>query len=70
MGADGAHAMREMKDAGSYNYVQDEASCVVFGMPRMAIQSGAAHEVLPLNQIANALLARLATSPSGVRHRI
>ncbi|WP_137919089.1 chemotaxis response regulator protein-glutamate methylesterase [Hydrogenophaga sp. 2FB] len=70
MGADGAAAMREMKDAGSYNYVQDEASCVVFGMPRMAIQHGAAHEVLPLNQIANAVLTRLASSPSGVRHRI
>ncbi|QHE88156.1 protein-glutamate methylesterase/protein-glutamine glutaminase [Hydrogenophaga sp. BPS33] len=70
MGADGATAMREMKDAGSYNYVQDEASCVVFGMPRMAIQHGAAHEVLPLNQIANAVLTRLASSPSGVRHRI
>lgn len=70
MGADGAAAMREMKDAGSYNYVQDEASCVVFGMPRMAIQHGAAHEVLPLNQIANAVLNRLASSPSGVRHRI
>jgi two-component system chemotaxis response regulator CheB len=70
MGADGAQAMREMKDAGSYNYVQDEASCVVFGMPRMAIQHGAAHEVLPLSQITNAVLARLASSPSGVRHRI
>jgi two-component system chemotaxis response regulator CheB len=70
MGADGAAAMREMKDAGSYNYVQDEASCVVFGMPRMAIQHGAAHEVLPLSQIAPALLARLAATPSGVRHRI
>lgn len=70
MGADGAQAMREMKDAGSYNYVQDEASCVVFGMPRMAIQHGAAHEVLPLSQIANAVLTRLASSPSGVRHRI
>ena len=70
MGADGASAMREMKDAGSYNYVQDEASCVVFGMPRMAIQHGAAHEVLPLNQIAPALLARLASAPAGVRHRI
>jgi len=33
MGNDGARAMREMRDAGSYNYVQDEASCVVFGMP-------------------------------------
>ena len=70
MGADGAAAMREMKDAGSYNYVQDEASCVVFGMPRMAIQHGAAHEVLPLSQIAPALLTRLAHSPAGVRHRI
>ncbi len=70
MGADGAQAMREMKDAGSHNFVQDEASCVVFGMPRMAIQAGAAHEVLPLTQIAPALLARLASSPAGVRHRI
>lgn len=70
MGADGASAMREMKDAGSYNYVQDEASCVVFGMPRMAIQHGAAHEVLPLNQIAPAVLTRLASAPAGVRHRI
>lgn len=70
MGADGATAMREMKDAGSYNYVQDEASCVVFGMPRVAIQHGAAHEVLPLNQIAPAVLARLANAPAGVRHRI
>lgn len=70
MGGDGAVAMREMKDAGSYNYVQDEASCVVFGMPRMAIQHGAAHEVLPLTQIAPAVLNRLASTPSGVRHRI
>jgi two-component system chemotaxis response regulator CheB len=70
MGADGAQAMREMKDAGSHNYVQDEASCVVFGMPRMAIQAGAAHEILPLTQIAPALLARLASLPAGVRHRI
>jgi two-component system chemotaxis response regulator CheB len=59
MGADGAKAMREMKDAGSYNYVQDEASCVVFGMPREAIAHGAADEVLPLTSIAPALLDRL-----------
>ena len=70
MGGDGAQAMREMKDAGSYNYVQDEASCVVFGMPRMAIQAGAAHEILPLTQIAPALLNRLASNPASVRHRI
>ena len=70
MGADGAQAMREMKDAGSYNYVQDEATCVVFGMPKMAIQAGAAHEILPLSQIAPAVLSRLTSAPSGVRHRI
>lgn len=59
MGADGAKAMKEMRDAGSYNYCQDEASCVVFGMPREAIAAGAAHEVLPLSQIAPKLIERL-----------
>lgn len=59
MGGDGAKAMKEMKDAGSYNYVQDEASCIVFGMPREAILCGAADEVLPLLSIAPALLAKL-----------
>ena len=58
MGADGAKAMKEMRDAGSYNLVQDEASCVVLGMPREAIAAGAADEVLPLTQIATRLIAR------------
>ena len=70
MGAGGATAMREMKDAGSYNYVQDEASCIVFGMPREAIAHGAADEVLPLNQIAPALVARLRSQSDKVMHRI
>ena len=70
MGNDGAAAMREMKDAGSYNYVQDEASCIVFGMPREAIAQGAAHEVLPLNAIAPALLAQLRGSADRGHHRI
>ena len=59
MGSDGAKAMREMKDAGSYNLVQDETSSVVFGMPREAIAHGAADEVLPVTRIAAALLAQL-----------
>jgi two-component system chemotaxis response regulator CheB len=67
MGNDGAKAMREMKDAGSYNYVQDEATCVVFGMPREAILHGAADEVLPLTEIAPALLNRLSTSTDRYR---
>ncbi|MFZ2650180.1 MAG: chemotaxis response regulator protein-glutamate methylesterase [Burkholderiaceae bacterium] len=62
MGADGAAAMREMRDAGSFNLVQDEASCVVFGMPREAIAAGAAHEVLPLERIAPRLLEHLRAS--------
>ncbi|OGA96844.1 MAG: chemotaxis response regulator protein-glutamate methylesterase [Burkholderiales bacterium RIFCSPHIGHO2_12_63_9] len=70
MGNDGAAAMREMKDAGSYNYVQDEASCIVFGMPREAIAHGAADEVLPLTQIAPALVARLRGGSDRVMHRI
>jgi two-component system chemotaxis response regulator CheB len=70
MGNDGATAMREMKDAGSYNYVQDEASCIVFGMPREAIAHGAADEVLPLSQIAPALVARLRGGSDRVHHRI
>lgn len=68
MGADGAQAMRAMRDAGSYNICQDEASCVVFGMPREAIARGAADEVLPLSRIAGALLARLKSA--GHTHRL
>jgi two-component system chemotaxis response regulator CheB len=67
MGADGASAMKEMRDAGSYNLVQDEASCVVFGMPREAIAAGAANEVLPLTQIAPRLIERLRSS-AGLSH--
>ena len=70
MGNDGAAAMREMKDAGSYNYVQDEASCIVFGMPREAIAHGAADEVLPLTQIAPALITRLRGATDRLHHRI
>ena len=67
---DGAAAMREMRDAGSYNYVQDEASCIVFGMPREAIAHGAADEVLPLTQIAGALVTRLRSTTDRMHHRI
>ncbi|MEY3295306.1 MAG: protein-glutamate methylesterase CheB [Pseudomonadota bacterium] len=69
MGADGARAMKTMRDAGSFNLVQDEASCVVFGMPREAIAHGAAHEVLPLNRIAPRLLEWLRTN-AGVSTRV
>jgi len=67
MGNDGALAMKAMRDAGSWNLVQDEATCVVFGMPREAIAAGAAHEVLPLAEIGPRLLERLAAEP---HHRL
>lgn len=59
MGDDGARAMRKMKDAGSFNIAQNEATCVVFGMPREAIAHGATDAILPLEEIAPALIARL-----------
>jgi two-component system chemotaxis response regulator CheB len=70
MGADGAKAMRLMRDAGAYNYCQDEASCVVFGMPREAIEAGAAHEVLPLTQIAPHLMDKLRQTHGALLHRV
>lgn len=70
MGADGAKAMKEMRDAGSYNYCQDEATCVVFGMPREAIAAGAAHEVLPLAQIAPKLIERLRSTAGMSLNRV
>jgi two-component system chemotaxis response regulator CheB len=70
MGADGAAAMRKMRDAGSYNFCQDEATCVVFGMPREAIAHGAADEVLPLTQIAPRLLERLRTTVGVATSRV
>ncbi|MDQ2988357.1 MAG: chemotaxis response regulator protein-glutamate methylesterase [Pseudomonadota bacterium] len=61
MGKDGALGMLEMKNAGAYNFAQDEASCVVFGMPREAIAVGATHEVGPLNELPGKVLNHLAT---------
>ena len=59
MGKDGAAAMLEMKQAGAYNLAQDEASCVVFGMPRAAIELGAVDEIVPLDRMAQRVQARL-----------
>lgn len=53
MGADGARGLLEMREAGAATAAQDEASCIVFGMPAEAIRLGAAQEVLPLGRIAD-----------------
>ena len=52
MGDDGAKGLLEMKQSGAYTIAQDEASCVVFGMPKVAISLGASNIVLPLDKIA------------------
>ncbi|HWU97339.1 MAG TPA: chemotaxis response regulator protein-glutamate methylesterase [Oxalicibacterium sp.] len=64
MGKDGALGMLEMKNAGAYNFAQDEASCVVFGMPREAIAVGATHEVGALNALPGMVLGYLAANSS------
>ncbi len=56
MGDDGAKGMKEMKQAGSINIAQDEASCVVFGMPNEAIKIGAVDIVKPLGQLSSIML--------------
>ena len=56
MGDDGADGLLEMKRANAFTIAQDEASCVVFGMPREAILLGAAEEVLPLHRIPQVML--------------
>jgi two-component system chemotaxis response regulator CheB len=57
MGSDGAQGLLRLRQAGAHTIAQDEATCVVFGMPREAIALGAATEVLPLPTIAQAMLA-------------
>jgi two-component system chemotaxis response regulator CheB len=57
MGADGAKGLLAMREAGASTFAQDEQTCVVFGMPRQAIALGAAERVLPLQDIAQWLLA-------------
>jgi two-component system chemotaxis response regulator CheB len=57
MGSDGAQGLLSMKQAGARTVAQDEASCVVFGMPREAIRMGAADRVVPLHRVAAELTA-------------
>ncbi len=59
MGEDGAAGMLKMRRAGARTLAQDEATCVVFGMPREAIQAGAVERVEPLNRIAAAAFRML-----------
>jgi two-component system chemotaxis response regulator CheB len=58
MGDDGAEGLLEMRRAGAATIAQDEATSVVYGMPRAAMERGAVEDMLPLQRIAGAILAR------------
>jgi two-component system chemotaxis response regulator CheB len=62
MGGDGAKGMLAMKQSGAYTIAQDEASCVVFGMPKEAIKMGGVDKILPLDDIPAAMLAHASRS--------
>lgn len=73
MGSDGAMGMKALKTAGAKTIAQDEESCVVYGMPRAAVELGAVDRVLPLSEIANALVdasQAMASTPAGERKLI
>ena len=70
MGKDGAAAMREMHDAGAHTVAQNEASCVVFGMPKEAIAAGGVDDVLPLSEIGPHLLRQVAARGGATAHRV
>ncbi len=59
MGKDGAAGMKEMHEAGAHTFAQDEASCVVFGMPKEAIAQGGVDEIVPLKDMAKKILTHL-----------
>lgn len=64
MGEDGADALGMIKSAGGLTIAQSEESCVVFGMPKVAIERGHAMRVVPLDALANALMAQCAPENS------
>lgn len=59
MGDDGARGLKALRDAGGTTFAQDEATCVVYGMPREAARIGAAEQILPLNSLSAAAIAAL-----------
>jgi two-component system chemotaxis response regulator CheB len=60
MGADGAKGLLAMKQRGAVTIAQDEATCIVFGMPKEAIKMGAVDEIIPLPAIAQRIMDALA----------
>ena len=59
MGDDGANGLKEMHDTGAWTIAQDEASCIVYGMPQEAVKRGAVDKIVGLKKIADAILERV-----------
>jgi two-component system chemotaxis response regulator CheB len=59
MGGDGAEGLLDIKNSGGYTLAQDEASCVVFGMPKEAIKLGGVDKIVPLTSLASEILNNL-----------
>jgi len=66
MGADGADGLGQMRKAGARTIAQDEATCVVFGMPKEAIERGGVDEVLPIHRISDRIIELALTSDNGL----
>ena len=66
MGDDGANGLLEMRKAGAFTMAQDEESCVVFGMPKAAIERGAAAKIVPLAHVGVEIMR--AGSSSHLQH--
>ncbi len=64
MGGDGANGLKKMKEKGAHTIAQDQETCVVFGMPRVAIEIGAVDKILPIYEIAPYLKSKLGTEQS------
>jgi two-component system chemotaxis response regulator CheB len=70
MGGDGAHGMREMRDEGAFNIAQSEESCVVFGMPRVAIEMGGVDKVVPINEMPTLIMNHDAVKKNSMKRAI
>jgi len=69
MGRDGGEGMQALAEAGALTICQDEASSVIYGMPKDAVERGAARLVLPLNEIAPALVEAVTPTAPGLSRR-
>lgn len=56
MGDDGARGLKEMHEAGAHTVAQDEQSCVVYGMPKEAVQRGGVDAIVPLKEIPQKIM--------------